>query len=70
MKATIEFNLPDEKTEYAVCNKAQDMFSLLWTIKQDLRDFLKYGHKFKTPNDVIEHIQSIIYDEIDLDELA
>ena len=42
MKATLEFNLPEEREEFNTCNKAQAMRSVLWNYDQWLRGILKH----------------------------
>lgn len=42
MKAIIEFNLPEDQSEYELCNKAQDMSYALHELRQHLRNKVKY----------------------------
>jgi hypothetical protein len=42
MKATIEFNLPEDQEEYEICNKALDMSIALQGIREYLRGKVKY----------------------------
>jgi hypothetical protein len=43
MKAILEFNLPEDQTEYQMANDASKMFSTLWNMKQWLRTQVKYA---------------------------
>lgn len=43
MKATIEFELPEDRDEYQMANDASKMYITLWDIKQLLRSKLKYN---------------------------
>ena len=43
MKAILEFNLPEDQTEYQMANDASKMFSTLWDMKQWLRGQVKYA---------------------------
>ena len=43
MKATIEFNLPEDQEEYDMTNNASKMYMALWDIKQLFRSTLKYN---------------------------
>jgi predicted nucleotidyltransferase len=43
MKATLEFNLPEDQEEYDLCNKAYIMHNLIWEMKQWLRGETKYA---------------------------
>lgn len=41
MKATLEFNLPEENKEYELSSKAFDMHILIWNLKGKLDTFRK-----------------------------
>ena len=43
MKATIEFELPEDQDQYEIANNASKMYLALWDIKQLLRSKLKYN---------------------------
>jgi hypothetical protein len=43
MKAILEFNLPEDQAEYDLCNKASDMYSVIWEMKLWLRSETKYA---------------------------
>jgi hypothetical protein len=43
MKAIIEFELPDDQSEYEMAVDAPKMYNALWQIKQLLRSKLKYN---------------------------
>jgi len=43
MKAILEFNLPEDQTEYQMANDASKMCSVLWEMKQWLRTQVKYA---------------------------
>ena len=58
MKATIEFELPQESYEYAIHNLASDMAGLLWELTHNAK---KQCH-MKVNNDQFKDI----YDGIDL----
>ena len=42
MKATLEFNLPEDNEEYNVASKAMEWSLLAWDIDQMVRSLLKY----------------------------
>jgi len=42
MKAKLEFNLPEDKEEFAVATKAMDWSLLVWDIDQFIRNKIKY----------------------------
>jgi hypothetical protein len=43
MKATLEFNLPEDNTEYELANNANKMYSVLWEMEQWLRSNIKHA---------------------------
>jgi predicted Zn-dependent protease len=43
MRATLTFNLPEDRNEYSMANNASAMYSALWDIQQKLRSLDKYG---------------------------
>jgi hypothetical protein len=57
MKAKLTFNLPEERDELKLAQRGADYFCFLWDLDQELRSWLKYGHNFKTPDEVIEAIR-------------
>ena len=42
MKAILEFELPDDKTEFDAASKAMDWAILAWDIDQFIRNKIKY----------------------------
>lgn len=43
MKATLEFNLPEDQNEFILATKAADLQSVLWEMKQWLRSQTKHA---------------------------
>jgi hypothetical protein len=43
MEAIFKFNLPEDQDEYDVFIKANDMYSVIWEMKQWLRSETKYA---------------------------
>jgi hypothetical protein len=64
MKAILEFNLPEDKREYEMANQAADMVAAIGHFEDRLRSYLKYGHDFKTPEEAIEAMRTLLYEEI------
>ena len=60
MKGILKFNLPEEKNEFKLALRALDYFSLLFGLDQELRGFQKYGHNFKSINELIDYIRKRI----------
>lgn len=54
MKATLEFNLPDEKYDFHIASRAAMMVQVIGDIDASLRSHLKYGpaNDIKTVDDL------------------
>jgi len=65
MKATLEFNLPDEQAEHYCAIKGQDMLNVLWELKAELRSMLKYGELPDTQYEIVEKIQNFLMSSLD-----
>lgn len=60
MKATLEFTLPDENSDYKAANLAPDMSGIIWDLDAFLRAGIKYGgdsEEWKTPEALAAHIR-------------
>jgi len=51
MKATLEFNLPDDQQEYDLANKGLAFWHVLWELDQELRANTKYAPDDMTDDD-------------------
>ena len=61
MKATLEFDLPDEKEEFEIAVKSRDYYSQLWDIDQHLRSLLKHGDpEAESTTQLAERIRNMI----------
>jgi len=60
MKATLEFNLPEEQAEHYCAIKGADMLNVLWELKAELRSMLKYGELSKQQYEIVEKIQDFL----------
>ena len=74
MKATIEYNLPDDQIEFELATSAHRMHSVLWDLDQWLRSKLKYQTEKMTDEEekayakVREHLHELMGDyNINLD---
>lgn len=61
MKATFEFDLPEDKHEYDVMNQASKMQRFLWEFSEQLRSWEKYDHSFKDSRDAVVRIREEFY---------
>ena len=60
MKATIEFNLPEEEEQFNAANKGMDWALLAWDVDQLLRDKLKYGKLLPNTKAELEEIRDTL----------
>jgi len=51
MKATLEFNLPDDQQEYDLANNGLNFWHVLWELDQELRANTKYAPDDMTDDD-------------------
>jgi hypothetical protein len=69
MKATLEFNLPEDNTEYLATVKALDManfiFELVYNTKKGLMNTIEISGKMDGEADGIERVFEKIYDLLD-----
>jgi hypothetical protein len=56
MKATLEFNLPDDKEDYEMTVNASKYYLALWGIKQELRKQLKYAEISEKEYEIYEKV--------------
>jgi hypothetical protein len=62
MKATLEFNLPEESEEFELATNGTNISLALWKFTQFLRNLDKYGFdekdpKFENPSSTISYIR-------------
>lgn len=69
MKATLEFNLPDEQHEFYCATKGQDMISVLWELQQELRKLYKYEELNKDETLIVERLQSFLNNSLNENEI-
>jgi hypothetical protein len=61
MKATLEFNLPDEKEEFETATRAGRYVSALWHIGQNLRQKIKHGQLTEQEYKVYEEVRDMFW---------
>ena len=66
MKAILEFNLPEDQRAFEMANQAPDMVSAIGHFEDTLRSYIKYGHNFKTANEALEAIRTLLHEEINI----
>lgn len=62
MKATLEFNLPDEQAEHYCAIKGADMLNVLFQLRIKLRGMLKYDELTNEQYEIVENIQEYLID--------
>jgi hypothetical protein len=65
MKATLEFNLPEDQAEHYCAIKGADMLNVLWELKAELRSMLKYGELPDQQYEIVEKIQDFLMSSLD-----
>jgi GGDEF domain-containing protein len=63
MKATLEYNLPEDQREHEIALNGYKYCLILSDLDNDLRLYMKHGHGFKTADEVLEHIRQRIHQE-------
>jgi hypothetical protein len=62
MKATIEFNLPEDQHEYDLVVNASGMYNALWDINSELRTLWKYEELTEAEWNMVEGIREKFFD--------
>lgn len=62
MKATLEFNLPDDQHEFDLAVQGSKMYVALWDISQDLRKLWKYEELSEEEWKMVEKIRDKFYE--------
>ena len=60
MKATLEFNLPEDQAEHYCAIKGADMLNVLWELRAELRSMLKYGELTDKQYEIVDKIQDFL----------
>ena len=69
MKATLEFNLPEDQAEHYCAIKGADMLNVLWELKSELRSMLKYGDLPEQQYEIVEKIQDFLISSLNDNEV-
>jgi len=64
MKATLEFNLPEEEREYRIANQSADLHAVICHLAERLRSYRKHGNHFENASEALDAIHTILYDEL------
>jgi hypothetical protein len=69
MKATIEFNLPEEEVEFYCATKGKDMVNVLWEIRDELRKMYKYEELNEDEYKIVERLREFFNDSLNEHEI-
>jgi hypothetical protein len=65
MKATLEFNLPEDQAEFDFATQGSNMHLALWDISQELRTLWKYEELKEEEWDMVERIRNKFFEILD-----
>ena len=65
MKATLEFNLPDDQNEFDLAVQGSKMYLALWDISKELRTLWKYEELSEEEWNMVERIRDKFYEILD-----
>ena len=69
MKATLEFNLPEEQEEYENAVRAPKLKTALWNIVQSLRSIDKYEELSDGERKMIVRVREIVHEQLQDNEV-
>jgi hypothetical protein len=69
MKATLEFNLPEDEAEFYCANKGTAMLNVLWELKQELRSLRKYAELKENQYEIVEKIEDLLFSSLNDHEI-
>ena len=64
MKATLEFNLPEDEAEFYCAIKGTAMLNVLWELQQELRKMYKYEELNKDEMLIVERMRNFLNDSL------
>jgi len=64
MKATLTFDLPEDECSFRIAGTAMEWALTCFEIDQILRNYLKYGHEFKTIDEALETVRTRLNEEL------
>lgn len=67
MKATLEFNLPEDQAEYDMVINSSKFYNIIWEMKKELRSKVKYAElsdsEYKAYESMRDFFNNLIYQE-------
>lgn len=61
MKATLEFNLPEEEFDFKKATQGKNLYFAVSEFDNQLRNWIKHGHEFKDADEVLNEIRSMLH---------
>lgn len=68
-KATLTFNLPEERSEYFTAVHAGNWKSIVFELSMFLRNKIKYGHNFKTADEALQAIKTELWHQCESNKI-
>lgn len=62
--AMLKFNLPEDQSAHLAAIHGLDWALVCLAIHREIRAWLKYGHSFNTPGEVLEAVDGLLHDEM------
>ena len=56
MKAILEFNLPEDQSNFEACSKGMEWALVSWNLDQKLIGWLNGDHEFKSIDEALEEV--------------
>ena len=69
MKATLEFNMPEDQVEFDFAVQGSKMYSALWDISQELRTLWKYEELSDEEWKMVERIRNKFHEILDENQI-
>lgn len=69
MKATLEFNLPEDDAEFYCATKGTAMLNVLWELQQELRKLYKYEELNEDEYKIVERMRNFLNDSLNDHEI-
>lgn len=60
MKTIIEFNHPEDSQDLKIAQRGNEYYCIIFETLQEIRNYLKYGHQFKTVEEALEKIRETL----------
>lgn len=68
MKATLEFNLPEEYQEHQLASRAGELSNLVLDADEQIRSWMKHGHgtKFETVDGALSACRDLLREAVEI----